>query len=202
MVRSAAAPTDTSTLRAETLVAARRLIAERGHRDVSMRDIAGDVGCSVSSLYFHFDSRDALIHALIDEGFSRWHDEVRGIVDAEPDPWRRLDAIARRYVADGLGNPAEYEIMYMFNPRSMKRLPRDVFRRVRRGFDLWADNVQACVPGASPEEARVTVAAIWATLHGAVSTLLTERLDTRIARDRYIEAVITAVHATVKAAAA
>ena len=188
-----------SDLRAQTLAAARRLIVEHGHRDVSMRDIASEVGCSVSSLYLHFDGRDALIHTLIDEGFERWYGELLALQARHAEPWALLEAIARRYVQFGLENPELYEIMFMFHPRSMRRLPKELFRRIRRSLDLWTGVVLACAgAGAAEHDARATAAALWATLHGAVSTLLTERLDTRIDRAHYIEAVVGSVPATVR----
>ena len=180
-------------LRTAILAAARHLIAVNGHRDVSMRDIAGDVGCSVSSLYLYFANRDALIHTLIDEGFQRWYDEQLAIeARHESDPWARLEAVARGYVEFGLANPEFYEIMYMFHPQSMERLPKELYRRARRGFDRVAQTVLACDPrgGADEEAGRVTAAAVWATLHGVVSTLLTERLDARIDRQAYVERAV------------
>ena len=187
-----AAPRSEPDLRTAILDAARHLIATNGHRDVSMRDIAGDVGCSVSSLYLYFANRDALIHTLIDEGFQRWYDEQLAIEARHDDPWARLAAVARGYVEFGLGHPEVYEIMYMFHPQSMERVPKELYRRARRGFDRVAQTVLACdATGTTGEdEARVLAAAVWATLHGVVSTLLTERLDARIDRRGYIERAV------------
>ena len=175
-------------LRTAILDVARHLIATNGHRDVSMRDIAGEVGCSVSSLYLYFANRDALIHTLIDEGFRRWYEEELAIGARHPDPWDRLAVVARRYVDFGLENPELYEIMYMFHPQSMERLPKDLYRRARRDYDFVAQTVLAAAPaGALAEpDARILAASLWATLHGVVSTLLTARLDARIDRKRYI----------------
>lgn len=194
-----AATRATLDLRQQTLDVARRLVGERGYRDVSMRDIANEVGCSVSSLYLYFDSRDALIHTLIDEGFERWHREMLAVAAQHPEPWARLEAIARRYVSFGVEQPELYEIMYMFNPRSMQRLPRELFRRIRAHFHPWSETVQAC--GVPAEDAIVVATAVWTSLHGAVSTLLTQRLDTRIDRGRFVESVIASAVASVRAAA-
>ena len=89
----------------------------------------------------------------------------------------------------GLENPELYEIMYMFHPQSMERLPKDLSRRARRGYDFVAQTVLAAAPaGALAEaDARILAASLWATLHGGVATLLTGRLDARIDRKRYIE---------------
>ena len=191
--RHAAAPRIDADLRTSILGAARHLIVTNGHRDVSMRDIASDVGCSVSSLYLYFANRDALIHTLIDEGFQRWYDEQLALTERHPEPWARLEATARAYVAFGLENPEYYEIMYLFHPQSMERLPKELYRRARRGFDLMSATLLACAPaGARDEgEARLLTASLWATLHGVVATLLTARLDARISREHYIERAVT-----------
>jgi AcrR family transcriptional regulator len=185
----ASAPRADADLRTAILDAARHLIVANGHRDVSMRDIAGTVGCSVSSLYLYFANRDALIHTLIDEGFQRWYDVQLEIMARHDEPWARLEAVARGYVEFGLENPEVYDIMYMFHPQSMERLPKELYRRARRGFDLVVHTVLACAPEETMSEgdARLVAAAVWATLHGVVSTLLTARLDARIDRRRYIE---------------
>ncbi len=183
-------PRADADLRTAILDAARHLIVANGHRDVSMRDIAGDVGCSVSSLYLHFANRDALIHTLIDEGFQRWYDEQLAITERMSDPWARLEAMARGYVQFGLESPEVYEIMYLFHPRSVERLPKELYRRARRGFDLVVQTVLSCAPSGAPmgePDARILTASMWATLHGVVSTILTARLDARIDQRRYIE---------------
>jgi AcrR family transcriptional regulator len=189
-------------LRTAILDAARHLIVTNGHRDVSMRDIAGDVGCSVSSLYLYFANRDALIHTLIDEGFQRWYDAQLALAERHAAPWERLEAIARAYVEFGLANPEVYEIMYLFHPQSMERLPKELYRRARRGFDLVVQTVVACAaPAALAEaDARLAAAALWATLHGVVSTILTQRLDARIDRRRYIERTVASGMAGVRSA--
>ena len=188
----ASAPRADADLRTAILDAARHLIVTNGHRDVSMRDIAGAVGCSVSSLYLYFANRDAIIHALIDEGFQRWYDEQLAIEARHGDARARLEAVARGYVDFGLAHPEVYEIMYMFHPQSMERLPKEIYRRARRGFDRVVETVLAATSDAAlgEDEARVLAASVWATLHGVVSTLLTERLDARIDRQRYIERAV------------
>ena len=53
--------------RARVLRAAKRCIANRDVRDVSMQEIARRAKVSVGALYVHFDGRDALIDGTIDE---------------------------------------------------------------------------------------------------------------------------------------
>jgi AcrR family transcriptional regulator len=179
-------------LRTAVLDATRQLLVREGYRDLSMRDVASAVGCSVSSIYLYFSGKDALIHTLMAEGFERWHIMVEEIAAREASPAERLEALCRAYIGFGLENPEYYEIMYMFHPDRMARYPKELYRRVRRTMDLTAELVLAYAPEAvqTSADARIAWTALWATLHGVVSTLLTDRLDHRIDRSRYIEGSI------------
>jgi AcrR family transcriptional regulator len=57
-----AKPSDT---RARILSAARDLFVERGVQQTSLRDIAEHLGLTKPALYYHFDSREALLASLV-----------------------------------------------------------------------------------------------------------------------------------------
>ena len=189
--REAARPRDTD-LRTAVLDAARQQLVREGYRDLSMRDVAGAVGCSVSSIYLYFASKDELVHTLMDEGFERWYRRQRELIDAAGTPEARLEAVCRAYVEFGLANPEFYEIMYMFHSDRMARYPKELFRRARRNLELMAELIVAYAPEAVPtaDDARIRSTALWATLHGIVSTIISDRLDRGIDRARYIEGTI------------
>lgn len=183
--------TDTG-LRAATLDTTRTLLVRDGYENLSMRKIARQVGCSVSSIYEHFAGKDQLVHALIDEGFQRWYDEVVEAAQAPGTPLQRLELHCRTYVAFGLRNPEYYEIMYMHHPRFTDRFPRELFRRATRSMDVLSGLVHEAAPGVfpTPAEARIHAHAVWAILHGVVSTIIATRLDTRIDQSAYIDSSI------------
>jgi AcrR family transcriptional regulator len=179
-------------LRTAVLDAARQLLVREGYRDLSMRDVANAVGCSVSSIYLYFAGKDELVHTLMDEGFDRWYRQMKGIADGEGTPGAKLEAICRAYVEFGLANREFYEIMYMFHSDRMARYPKELFRRARRNFDLMTELAQAYAPAsfATPDDARIAATALWATLHGVVSTIISDRLDRRIDQQRYVDGAI------------
>jgi len=181
-----------SDLRTAVLDAARQLLVKEGYRDLSMRDVASAVGCSVSSIYLYFAGKDALVHTLMDEGFERWYKRMREIVDGDGAPREKLEAICRAYIEFGLANREFYEIMYMFHSDRMSRYPKELFRRARRNFDLIGELVAAYAPESvsSEDEARIAATALWATLHGVVSTIISDRLDRRIDQQRYVDGAI------------
>ena len=57
---------DAKKTRAAILAAATKSFTANGFRGASISDIADAVGVSKSSIYHHFASKDALLHALID----------------------------------------------------------------------------------------------------------------------------------------
>jgi AcrR family transcriptional regulator len=179
-------------LRAATLETTRTLLVRDGYENLSMRKIARQVGCSVSSIYEHFASKDQLVHALIDEGFQRWYEVVAEAAEAPGTPLRRLELHCREYVNFGLANPEFYEIMYLQHPRALGRFPRELFRRATRSMDVLSRLVQETAPGAlaGPAEARIQAHVVWALLHGVVSTILANRLESRIPRPEYIDSAI------------
>jgi AcrR family transcriptional regulator len=183
--------TDTG-LRAATLDTTRSLLVRDGYENLSMRKIARQVGCSVSSIYEHFAGKDQLVHALIDEGFQRWYDVVVAFADTPEPPLRRLELHCRKYVEFGLENREYYEIMYLHHPRFTDRFPRELFRRATRSMDVLTRLVREAAPGAfaGAEEARIHAHVVWAILHGVVSTIIARRLDTRIDQAAYVDSSI------------
>jgi AcrR family transcriptional regulator len=176
-------------LRNAVLDAARRMLVSHGYASVSMRRIADEVGCSVSSIYLYFAGKDDLVHTLIDEGFQRWYDRSSGHVNLLLSPAQRLDHHCRTYVEWGLENPELYQVMYMFRPERMARYPREMYRRAARSMDILTELVADCAPAAfaSSEDARIAAHVVWAILHGIVSTIVAQRLDRRIDQGRYID---------------
>jgi AcrR family transcriptional regulator len=72
-------------------------LAEVGDAALSLRGVARAVGMTVQSLYHYFDSRDALLTALVSDGHHAMADAVQAAVDASrgrPPLERRLAATA------------------------------------------------------------------------------------------------------------
>ncbi|MDT0632245.1 TetR/AcrR family transcriptional regulator [Rubrivirga litoralis] len=187
-----AARTETGAdLRRLILDHTRRLLVTGGYDGLSMRKIARGVGCSATSIYLHFEGKDALTHALIDEGMRRLYAELDA--QAEDRPARRLDALCRAYVRFGLANPEYYQVMFQLHPERMARYPPEDYRRARRNVELFGE---ALADGAAAGVLRlvsspdVAAMALWTALHGLVSLLLAERVDARVAGDAFIDAAV------------
>lgn len=178
-------------LRAAILDRARTLLVAEGYDRLSMRKIAAGVGVSATSIYLHFASKDALTHALIDEGMARLYAELSAVVT--PDPVETLGALSRAYVRFGLGNPEVYQILFQLHPERMARYPAEQYRRARRNIEVFADALGAGAAAGTlraEPSADVAASALWTALHGLVSLTLAERIDARLAGDAFVEAAV------------
>lgn len=62
-----AGPSDPGPPREAILAVAGRLFAERGFVDTTLKEIARRAGLRTSSLYYYFDGKDAMLHAIVNE---------------------------------------------------------------------------------------------------------------------------------------
>ena len=159
-------------LRDAILQEARTLLESGGYAALSTRRIASAVGCTATSLYLHFKSKDSLIYALIDEGFEELNRRVLDVSRGEGDALHLLREVAGAYVAFGLERPEYYEIMFMLRAEQMERYPVDAYRRARRSLEVFAE-----LTALPAEEAARRGAIVWSTLHGLVSLLIAQRID-------------------------
>lgn len=105
-------------LRRHILDTARHLLVQEGYKALSMRTIADAIGYSATSIYLHFDGKDALLHALIHEGMMALRDRLRDAAAQHPDVpgsasprplrmlrrvWARKPGVLRDYVPAAAG---------------------------------------------------------------------------------------------------
>lgn len=184
---------DSQDLKRLILETTRRLLVTNGFASLSMRRIAREMNYSATSIYLHFKNKDALFHALIEEGMSLLLRRQKKIAKAYADDvLARLRALCEGYIAFGLECPEYYEIMFMLHPELSSKFPRQSFRRARRNLDLMKVTLDEGVKEGvvDIEDSNAATNVMWASLHGAVSILLTERLDARIEPENFIESVL------------
>lgn len=204
-------------LRALILDTARNLLTTKGYHHLSMRRIAGQIGYSATSIYLHFDNRDQLVHALIDQGVDRLYERLSGVVSGEDAGERagpqagehaerqagdsqtvssagnrtidRLLRLCRAYVHFGLENPEYYEIMYILHPEYMARYPADKYRKARRNLMILADALEEGMESGlfEPSDPLTAATVVWAQLHGTVSLLNSRRVDRRVDEEQLID---------------
>ncbi|MDX2193244.1 MAG: TetR/AcrR family transcriptional regulator [Gemmatimonadales bacterium] len=163
-------------LRREIIDAAGALLLQGGYDAFSMRRLAERIGYSATTIYRYFRDKEAVIHAVLREGFRRFGSALKAAESSSDDAMAQLEAECHAYVRFGLENPTFYRVMFVDCVDTLGRfehgpdeepfdasyqvLVRTVARVAARGF-VPADRVEALS------------ALLWAQVHGIVVMLLT-----------------------------
>ncbi len=85
--------------RDELVSVATRLFAAHGYEGTSLSQIADAVGIRKPSLLYHFESKDALRQAVLDEVLERWTDTLPRVLLAATAGEDQFDAVTREIVS-------------------------------------------------------------------------------------------------------
>ena len=173
------------------LDAAGRLLDNEGPDALTMRRIAGEVGCSTSVLYSVFAGKAGVAQALWCEGFERLHSDLAAVEGDEP--LARLAGMGQAYRAFALANRAYYAVMFSrpiprFEPSS------EAYEVSLRPLRLLTDAVAGCVTAGvfRAVDPAHTARVLWAASHGAVSLELAG-YEGAVDADRCYRDVVAAV---------
>ena len=97
--RTRGARAEGSDARATLVAAAAKVFARRGYAGSSMDQIAEEAGFSKGALYWHFDSKEDLFFALLEERFDRPLREMAGLLESAP-PDQDMSPEASRALLD------------------------------------------------------------------------------------------------------
>ena len=109
----AARPYHHGNLRAALLDAAEQTLGQRGVRELSLRELAREVGVSHGAPRRHFADKQALLDALAQDGFERLGGAMQEALNTAGTAFdARLAALARAYVAFATEHAALLELMF------------------------------------------------------------------------------------------
>jgi AcrR family transcriptional regulator len=94
----------TRNTRADVVVAAGRLFAEKGYHGTSMRDLGRELGLLGSSLYAHVDSKQDLLVEVVEEGARLFGDSATRALTTPGTANDRLQALITGHIEVVLSN--------------------------------------------------------------------------------------------------
>lgn len=162
-------------LREEILEATERLLIRKGSvEDVSIRDIAEEIGCTPPSIYLHFEDKEALVFAVCERIFEALETVARAATEGIDDPIEAVRQCGRAYVRFGLEHPEQYRIMFM--SRTQDSISPLLLERLRRtsGFNRVVELAQRGIDaGMFPDkDAFFLACGLWSSVHGITSLLI------------------------------
>jgi AcrR family transcriptional regulator len=162
------------SVRHAILDAARMLFTREGNAGLTMRRLARQLGYTPRTIYLYFADKDDLLSELIEEDVGRLVDHLEAAAAEQPDPGRRLDAVALAYVTFGLEHPHAYEAAFMQTHHPLTREAAALQRHMqgRRLVETLTRVVRES--GRVPPELdlELVVQALRCALHGVVSMRL------------------------------
>lgn len=157
-------------LRRALMDAALSCVVERGVAGLSLREAARRAGVSTAAPYHHFESLEALIQALCDEGFAGLEAAMAAAGDAAgPDPGARMAALGCAYVRFALAHPGHFRLMFSV-PVPAGALNADD----TTGFGRMLAAMRALQAAGQAPAGPVGPLALlaWTTVHGLATLLL------------------------------
>lgn len=121
---------DAGGRREQLVVAAARVIGEKGYERASLQEICAAAGILPGSLYYHFKSKEDLFIKVHAESFRQLDEAVDKAIAAQTDPWFRLEAACTAHLAllvdrDGPSLVAGTSLFHTAEPALQRRLNRD-----------------------------------------------------------------------------
>jgi AcrR family transcriptional regulator len=124
-------PVRSSNRRLEIVRRTARLFVERGFETTSMGDIADANNISKPGLYYHFDSKQALLAAIIDLAQDQLEAGLEAVLEPITDPVERLRAAVHAHaIGVTRADDAAFSILAIEEIHSL--LPADLERTSRR----------------------------------------------------------------------
>jgi AcrR family transcriptional regulator len=111
------------TTQSRIFAAARELFDKGGPEGMSMRRIAEKVGITPMAIYKHYPDKDALLNALMLDGFAAWEARVAALSVSEPLAW--LEAMGEAFLDFALDEPRRYEAAFLLKASAARRYPGD-----------------------------------------------------------------------------
>ncbi len=178
-------------LRDQLLQTSRELLDEGGPAALSMREVARRAGCTHQAPYHYFANREAILAAVVAEGFRELADRLEAANDLVTTHDRRTvsEASSNAYVGFAIMNPGVFQVM--FRPDMINHA---AYPEVVESGDRARDALRRLVEILYQDEASTELEiAMWANVHGLASLLISGPLNyeipTKEARLTYAEKV-------------
>lgn len=171
---------DGRSTREAAIEAARELLVDEGFVQLSMRRVAGRVGVSAPALYRHFDSKEALVWAVVAQGYRVFIDYLAGALAADS-PLERFRECGRCYFRFAREQSGYYALIFGFSERDFgfRDIPDSVCQQGDVAFQMLVDRIRECIDAKlfTDDPPQSLALFVWAETHGLASLRLAGRIS-------------------------
>lgn len=181
------------TSRGHIIDVSRAIIEDEGVEQLTIRRIAETINRTQPAVYQHFGSKDAILAAVVVEGFTALFERLKRAARGEN---ASLIALANAYVRFGMERPKLYEVMFVGPPAITFADPAATPMPAQVAFQILATAVGES--GVEPAQVETATEVVWAALHGLVMLSITKRLRPgRVSQRMRLEALTAGIVAMV-----
>lgn len=159
-------------LRRALLDAAVAVVDRDGLAALSLHALAKKAGVSSAAPYHHFESREALLAAIAQEGFELLARSMGEEAMTAFDARRRFEALGRGYIKFAVRHRGHFRVM--FRPELREIADQGLIAAGNASFAMLTDAVAACQREgfAAPGDPMPIVLVAWSAVHGASSLFI------------------------------
>ena len=129
--------------RERLIIAAARVLGERGYEGASLSRIGAAAGILPGSLYHHFKSKEDLFINVHAEGFKQLNEAIdSALATAGKDPWSRLEAACAAHLTLLVGSP---DVSLVSGTSLFHTAPPTLQRRLNRDRDAYEARYAALI---------------------------------------------------------
>jgi AcrR family transcriptional regulator len=137
-----------------------------------MRRLAERIEYSPSAIYKYFEEKEAILLALLRQGFQQQLAALEHIAAQAQSPSARLLQIAMAYWDFALGHPTLYQLMFDLQGTLHEvEEAKALFLAVRAAIEEWSQ-----AQGVRMADLDAAVDILWATMHGLVALTMTQHI--------------------------
>jgi AcrR family transcriptional regulator len=145
------------------LAAAAELVARHGYHAVGMADIGAAAGIVGSGIYRHFDSKAALLSALLEQLMDEMERSAAAVVAQAHDDRDALERLVRTHVRFAIEDRRLLQVYY----REAHHLPEEALRGLRRAQRHY---IEEWVIALAPLRRELSDAELRVVVHAALGT--------------------------------
>jgi AcrR family transcriptional regulator len=154
------------------LQAALEIASEDNWEAVTIRRLAERIEYSPSAIYKYFEGKEAILLALLRQGFQQQLAALEHISALEQSPSAHLLQITTTYWDFAWRNPTLYQLMFDLQGTTHDiEEAKALFLAVRMAIEEWSKD-----QGARIVDLDAAVDILWATMHGMVALTMTQHI--------------------------
>ena len=135
---------DDGNRRLALIRAAAKLFRRQGFHATTTRDIAAAVGMHSGSPFYHFKTKEALLHAVMDEGMQTALAQQAGLPLRADLPEQALSLLIRNHFSVLLGPRSDFIPVMLYEWRSLDARQRNAVKRQQASYEaMWLPVLQA-----------------------------------------------------------